>query len=137
MAAANADLTKDIPQILEGLVLANIANIRPSGVSALAALAAVPLKAAYIISYTVDLPSQAANTGTFTETTITDTSHTVQVAVGDLFIPFAVSTLNAGLVLGPAAARTAHKAIISNNNVTIGALDAASATVSSLWLKVA
>lgn len=129
MAAATT--TKSIQHILEDLVLGT--HDVPSQASA----AAVPVKGLYVISFTADLASQAANTATEQEFTITDTTNGITVAIGDLFVPFAWSTLNAGLSFAPAAAKTAHKACLYVVNSTVGALDAASATVTALWVKTA
>lgn len=139
-----ADITKSVPHITEEFVLGKTANIRPSSVSALLSLAAVPVKGLYVITSTVDL---AALTNTVTtqlqEFTITDSSHTVRVAVGDLFIPFnytigaGAGTLDSTVALIPTKAVTIDKLPIEVINLTAAATNPGSATVTNLWIKVA
>lgn len=139
-----ADITKSAPHVVEEFVLGRTADIRPSAVSALLSLAAVPVKGLYVITATVDL---AALTNTVTqqlqEFSITDANHTVRVAVGDLFIPFnyaigaGAGTLDATVALVPSKAITIDKLPVNVVNLTAAATNPGSATLTALWIKVA
>lgn len=140
-----ADITKSALHINEEFVLGRTAPIRPSGVSALLSLATVPVKGLYVITFTAAI---AALTNTVTrqlqEFTVTDTSHTVSIAVGDLFIPFhpgigaTAGLVNDTLTIHPAKAVTAHKVPVVIMNHTAAATDPNDTlTLTYLWIKVA
>lgn len=142
MARTTQDISKSVPQIQEELVLGGT-GIR-SGATALLALAQVPVKGLYVISFTAAIASVAAAITVVQEYSITDSGHAVRVAVGDLFIPFApaliagtgAGAINAGLAFTPCRALTIDKAPLQIVNVTAGALDPNDTlTVTALWIK--
>jgi hypothetical protein len=142
MARTTQDISKSVPQITEELVLGGT-GIR-SGATALASFAQVPVKGIYVCSFAFDA---AALTNTVTvqlqEVSITDSTHAVRVAVGDLFIPFGppigagAGTLDSTVTVVPAKAVTIDKAPVQFVNLTAAATNPGLITYTYLWIKVA
>ena len=137
------DTTRDVQAVLESAIIPSATTIRGTA-SALASLTPVPIKGIYAVTFALDA---AALTNTVTvqlqEVSITDSSHTVRVAVGDLFIPFGppigagAGTLDATVTVVPAKAVTIDKAPVQFVNLTAAATNPGAITFSYLWIKVA
>lgn len=143
MAAANADLTLDVPFVVENLVLAKNTTADIKGATQLLSGAGVPVKGVRLVKATFDIAAlTAAVTTQLQEFALTDVNSLIRIAVGDLFLPFGpaigtgVNQLNATIAILPAVAQTIDKIPVLLANLTAAATDPASGTFTFLWVKV-